>query len=71
MTIWEFETYYKILIVYFPLSLPFVMKSENKEILSGKSKKQNIEMGNIKPVKLLKPDIDSENSGKYIDFITS
>lgn len=48
------------------------MKSdENKEILSGKSKKQNIEMGNIKPVKLLKPDIDSENSGKYIDFIIS
>lgn len=47
------------------------MKSENKEILSGKSKKQNIEMRNIKPVKLLKPNTDSENSGKYIDFITS
>lgn len=46
------------------------MKSENKEILSGKSKKQNIEMGNIKTVKL-KLDIDSENSGKYKVFIAS
>lgn len=47
------------------------MKFENKEIFSGKANKQNIEMGNIKLVKHLKLDIDSENSGKYLVFITS
>lgn len=47
------------------------MLFENKEIFSGKAIKQNIEMGDMKPVKHLKLDIDSENSGKYLVFITS